>query len=246
MGRVGDDRYKLTEAELLASTGHAPGQELTEIEPELEQHYEPPMRVTPMSPVTEIQALGQLTQARPERKKWARAAALVFLAPILLLVVMGVWSQFRVAHEPSLDERVQDLLDQQRAPAGGPGPAPVPVAQDCQGTPAASQPARLVLSCADAGVQVNATWSSWSSTGAKGSGEVLVNSCEPTCVSGTFAHYPAVLQLGRPERVGLRVYFTELMISFTGRSPGRDAYVVCELAGPSRAGSCGSAVVSQS
>lgn len=53
--------YRMTLGELADSTGHAPGEELVEIEPEVEQHYQPPMRVTPMSPVSEIQALGQMT-----------------------------------------------------------------------------------------------------------------------------------------------------------------------------------------
>jgi hypothetical protein len=95
MTSVGDDKYKLTEAELMASTGHAPGQELVEVEPEVEQHYEPPMRVTPMSPVSEIQALGQLTQARPSRKKWARAAAVLWLAPLLAFTLWSAVSQLR-------------------------------------------------------------------------------------------------------------------------------------------------------
>jgi hypothetical protein len=89
------NRFRVTLADLERSTGHAPGEELVEIEPEVEHHYEPPMRVTPMSPASEVQALGQLTWAAPERKRWARAAALLWLVPLVLLIVWGAVSQFR-------------------------------------------------------------------------------------------------------------------------------------------------------
>ncbi len=74
----------MTLAELAESTGHAPGADLVEIETEIEHHYEPPIRVTPMSPASEIAALGQLTNARPERKGLARGAALVLLTPLVI------------------------------------------------------------------------------------------------------------------------------------------------------------------
>jgi hypothetical protein len=80
----------MTLAELAESTGHAPGEPLVEIEPEVEQHYTPPIRVTPMSPASEIAAFGQLTNARPERKGLARGAALFLLAPIALALLFEV------------------------------------------------------------------------------------------------------------------------------------------------------------
>lgn len=76
--------------DLERSTGHAPGEELVEIEPEVEQHYEPAMRVTPMSPVSEIQAYGQIDPTIPGRRgSAARVAALILLAGFGL----GVLSQ---------------------------------------------------------------------------------------------------------------------------------------------------------
>jgi hypothetical protein len=73
--------------ELERSTGHAPGGPLVEIEPEVEHHYEPPMRVTPMSPATEIQALGQIDPSIPGRRGAARVAALVLLTPLVLTLL---------------------------------------------------------------------------------------------------------------------------------------------------------------
>jgi hypothetical protein len=87
--------YKLSMDELEHSTGHAPGEPLVEIEPEVEHHYEPPIRVTPMSPVTEIQALGQMTNASPEMKSRARLGALLLLVPFVVGVVFSVLSYLR-------------------------------------------------------------------------------------------------------------------------------------------------------
>jgi hypothetical protein len=80
--------YEISEEELRRSTGHAPGQPLTEMEPEAEVAHELPLRVTPMSPVTEIQALGQISGARLEAKGKARVASLVLLALIAIPLVM--------------------------------------------------------------------------------------------------------------------------------------------------------------
>jgi hypothetical protein len=77
--------------DLERSTGHAPGEELVEIEPEVEQHYEPALRVTPMSPVSEMQAYGQIDPTIPGRRGTAaRVTAVVLLAPILLVVLARV------------------------------------------------------------------------------------------------------------------------------------------------------------
>lgn len=74
--------------DLERSTGHAPGDELVEIEPEVEHHYEPALRVTPMSPVSEMQAYGQIDPSIPgHRGRAARVAGLVLLVPIVLSVL---------------------------------------------------------------------------------------------------------------------------------------------------------------
>jgi hypothetical protein len=48
------------------------------------------------------------------------------------------------------------------------------------------KPVELVLYCADAGQILNQiTWSSWTSTEAKGSGISITNDCEPSCAEGS-------------------------------------------------------------
>jgi hypothetical protein len=84
----GVSRFKMSLRDLERSTGHAPGEELVEIEPEVEQHYEPALRVTPMSPVSEMQAYGQIDPSIPGRRGTAaRVAALVLLVPLALTVL---------------------------------------------------------------------------------------------------------------------------------------------------------------
>lgn len=74
--------------DLERSTGHAPGEELVEVEPEVERHWVPALRVTPMSPVSEMQAYGQIDTSIPGvRGRLARGAALVLLAAIVLTVL---------------------------------------------------------------------------------------------------------------------------------------------------------------
>lgn len=77
---MSDNPYRLSEAELRRSTGHAPGQPLVETEPELTVPHELPLRVTPMSPASEIAALGQLSRARPSQRRTAKLFALLMLA----------------------------------------------------------------------------------------------------------------------------------------------------------------------
>lgn len=71
--------YRISEAELRRSTGHAEGQPLVETRDEVTVPHDLPIRVSPMSPASEIAALGQLTRARPGRRRAARLAALVLL-----------------------------------------------------------------------------------------------------------------------------------------------------------------------
>lgn len=79
--------------DLERSTGRAPGEATVEIEPEVEHHWEPRPRVTPMSPVSEIEAYGQIDPRIPGRRGTAaRVAAWVLLAPLLLFVLWRVVS----------------------------------------------------------------------------------------------------------------------------------------------------------
>ena len=79
--------FRISLRDLERSTGHAPGERLVETEPEVDVPHELPMRITPMSPVSEMQAIGQLTQARPGRRGIGRVVALVFLAGTVIGLV---------------------------------------------------------------------------------------------------------------------------------------------------------------
>ena len=100
---MSDNPYRLTEAELRRSTGHAPGQELVESEPELAVPHDLPLRVTPMSPATEIQALGQLTTSRGPRRRAARVVAVGFLG----FLAVSLASSLHVGASTSPDESVK-------------------------------------------------------------------------------------------------------------------------------------------
>jgi hypothetical protein len=56
-----------------------------------------------------------------------------------------------------------------------------------------------VLYCADAGQILNQiTWSSWTSTEAKGSGISIANDCEPSCAEGSDVTSKVELRLFKP------------------------------------------------
>ena len=61
------------------------------------------------------------------------------------------------------------------------------------------KPVELVLYCADAGQILNQiTWSSWTSTEAKGSGISIANDCEPSCAEGSDVTSKVELRLFKP------------------------------------------------
>jgi hypothetical protein len=61
------------------------------------------------------------------------------------------------------------------------------------------KPVELVLYCADAGQILNQiTWSSWTSTEAKGSGISIANDCEPSCAEGSDVSSKVEIRLFKP------------------------------------------------
>jgi hypothetical protein len=81
-------RFRIGLRDLERSTGRAPGAPTVEVEPLVEPLWEPAMRVTPMSPVSEIQAYGQIDGRIPGRRGTAaRVAAWALLVPVLLTVL---------------------------------------------------------------------------------------------------------------------------------------------------------------
>jgi hypothetical protein len=61
------------------------------------------------------------------------------------------------------------------------------------------KPVELVLYCADAGqILDQITWSSWTSSEAKGSGISIANDCEPSCAEGSDVISKVELRLFQP------------------------------------------------
>jgi hypothetical protein len=63
-------------------------------------------------------------------------------------------------------------------------------------------------------------WSSWTATGATGSGANWLNNCKPDCAGGTYHGYPVKLQASRPQVIGGEDVFTRLKVTYTGKKPG--------------------------
>jgi len=101
--------------------------------------------------------------------------------------------------------------------------SPQPVVIDCAGK-GVSRPTAIQISCADGGIMVSGIrWSRWDVNGAKGTGNLVVNSCiykgGPSCVEGQTMSYPATLSLGRPasgEGITVR---SELKLRFSDQGP---------------------------
>jgi hypothetical protein len=64
-------------------------------------------------------------------------------------------------------------------------------------------------------------WSSWTATGASGSGDNWLDNCMPNCAAGTFHLYPVKLKLSRPRDVHGHLIFTRMRVTYTGSKPGR-------------------------
>ena len=83
------------------------------------------------------------------------------------------------------------------APASGGVMSPVGqvyAPKDCH-TPKI-EPHRIVFACADFGVMAKRLqWSEWGGEKAKGTGELWVNSCDPSCSDGNFDKYDIKLTL---------------------------------------------------
>lgn len=62
-------------------------------------------------------------------------------------------------------------------------------------------------------------WSSWTATGAHGSGFNWLNNCKPNCAAGTFRAFPVKLHAYRARRVHGHRIFTRLKVTYTGAEP---------------------------
>ncbi|MEY3963301.1 MAG: hypothetical protein RLZZ106_556, partial [Cyanobacteriota bacterium] len=87
-----------------------------------------------------------------------------------------------------------------------------------------SRPSAIQISCADGGIMVSdIRWSRWDMNGAKGTGNLVVNSCiykgGPTCVEGQTMSYPAALSLVRPASGEGITVLSELKLRFSDQGP---------------------------
>ena len=98
-----------------------------------------------------------------------------------------------------------------------------PVLIDCAGQ-GVSRPSAIQISCADGGIMVSEIrWSRWDANGAKGQGNLVVNSCiykgGPSCVEGQTMSYPAALSLTRAASGEGITALTELRLRFSDQGP---------------------------
>jgi hypothetical protein len=65
----------------------------------------------------------------------------------------------------------------------------------------------------------NLKWTSWTGSGARGSGFNWVNNCNPNCAGGTFHRFAVTLKLSRPRHVHGHFIFTRMNVTYTSQRP---------------------------
>ncbi len=95
----------------------------------------------------------------------------------------------------------------------------VPVCQPST-TPPVIRPTVIYFACVTGNVSVtNITWQSWGAAIAVGSGTLNVNNCEPDCANGTFAKYPASIELSDPTNATGTPMFQYVSVVNHGNGP---------------------------
>lgn len=90
--------------------------------------------------------------------------------------------------------------------------------KDCQQN--VYQPKSFVVTCADANFVVKKVdYSRYGARSARGTGTASINTCDPSCVEGTFKNYPVSFTLSKVRQCGDVPQFRRLTIRFTGRKP---------------------------
>jgi len=77
---------------------------------------------------------------------------------------------------------------------------PVPTVLSCgSGSKPQVQPTLLYIGCASGDITMTTIdWSSWGSNGGSGSGDLHMNSCRPTCATGSVSSSPAFVVVSKP------------------------------------------------
>jgi hypothetical protein len=82
------------------------------------------------------------------------------------------------------------------------------------------EPLSITLACADAGIGVqDMLWSSWTATGATGSGLLWEKLCVPDCATGKMGYYPVGVMLSAVRASVKGQWFSALRVSWQGNRP---------------------------
>ena len=97
------------------------------------------------------------------------------------------------------------------------------VVLDCPGVPALVRPKNYILTCADGYVQLQRlSWTSWTPGLASATGNLIKNTCTPSCVAGVFRTFPVLAILWGKAAVknhpGQQCY-TRLTLIYPGSRP---------------------------
>ncbi len=127
-----------------------------------------------------------------------------------------------------------------RSAATGPtaaGLANVYVVADCAAAAPHSpsrEPVSITLACADAGIGVqDMLWSSWTATGATGSGLLWEKLCVPDCATGKMGYYPVDVTLSAVRASAKGQWFSALRVSWQGSRPPNQTPDTFTLLAPS-------------
>lgn len=76
-----------------------------------------------------------------------------------------------------------------------------------------------MLACGDGNADLDhLTWSSWTSSGATGTGDYTHNLCQPDCAQGTFVSAPTTVRLSYPIETGKGPEFAALSYTTAGET----------------------------
>jgi hypothetical protein len=76
------------------------------------------------------------------------------------------------------------------------------------------RPSSMVLSGDSSLALTNVTWQSWTAQSADGTGNVMVNLCNPNCAAGDWQSYPARISASQPEYQCLYPSFSKVTFSY--------------------------------
>ncbi|CAB4935726.1 MAG: hypothetical protein F2843_01755 [Actinobacteria bacterium] len=152
---------------------------------------------------------------------------LILVAVILVALGAGVFGYASLKHESVAVTSIETPSDSD-APPQFAWPSPTSAADPA--TPAnqvltfncetqVSKPDAILFACADGyeGIE-KISWSTWSVTGAIGTGTYFRNQCDPDCASGKFAYQKVSLALGGAIATEGKVFLTLLDYGGVGAS----------------------------